>query len=214
MKYDLVFIGDSITKGTFTKLGDTAPNSIATPNFSEMLKEKLHAKTMINYGENGVSYSSLSPVLPEHSIVKKCSAFEDGKNIFLLTGTNDFGTGVPLGNSSDERDISFFGAVHEVFEEIKNKNPQSSIFVVLPFRRFDEDKNSLNLSLDSYREALRVKANTFGFYVIDGSAVSFQPNDKEYRDTYMPDGVHPNEMGHEMIADFLFAQVEGKMTEM
>lgn len=79
----LICIGDSITKGTYTALGDSAPMSVAHPNFAEILQKKLGFGQLVNYGSNGISYSSLSPVLPESSLAKRCNDFECGDFILL-----------------------------------------------------------------------------------------------------------------------------------
>ncbi len=207
----LICIGDSITKGTYTALGDSAPMSVAHPNFAEILQKKLGFGQLVNYGSNGISYSSLSPVLPESSLAKRCNDFECGDFILLAAGTNDYGTDVPLGNFSDTEDVSFYGAVDKVFRCLKSKNPGIPFFVVLPIPRLSPAENGKGYTLDDYRDALSKKAMRYSLHVIDGRGIGIDAADPQQRALYIPDGTHPNEAGHKLYADFLFAEIIKKL---
>lgn len=211
MKKKLICIGDSITRGTYTAIGESAPLSIAHPNFAELLQEKLAFEELINYGSNGISYSALSPVLSESALTRKCKKFESGDIIILAAGTNDYGTNVPLGTETDSKDISFFGAVDEVLRCLINKNPHSIIFVVLPIPRMQYKENSLGFTLDDYRNALIKKAQKYHLPVIDGRLLHIDPTNSEHREKYMPDGTHPNETGHNMYANLLYSEIKKYM---
>ncbi|MBQ9482351.1 MAG: SGNH/GDSL hydrolase family protein [Clostridia bacterium] len=204
----LVCIGDSITKGTFTASGEIAPLSLASPNYSEILKEKLKADELINYGTNGISYSSLSSVLPEQALTKTVSHMDSGEIVLLAAGTNDYGTNVELGSENDDTDISFYGAADVVFGKIKERNPSAEIFVLLPIPRQTEEKNEMGYTLDDYRQALTVKAEKFGLKCIDGRKLPIDPTDGEDRNKYMADGVHPNKAGHRMLAEFICSEIK------
>lgn len=208
MENIIICIGDSITRGTYTAFGESAPLSVAHPNFSELLKEKLSFDRLLNYGSNGISYSSLSPVLSEDALTKKCAGFESGSIIVLAAGTNDYGTDVPLGKPTDETDISFYGAVDEVLHCLTEKNPNGTIFVVLPIPRKQSGPNKQGHTLDDYRKALSQKAAKYGLPVIDGSRLDIDPSVPEQLKKYMPDGTHPNETGHQMYAEFLYSEIE------
>ena len=205
--HDLIFIGDSITKGTYTAPGEPAPLSVADPNFATLLSQRFGMPDMLNYGRNGISYSSLSPVESAFALACVCEEFEEARNIFLLAGTNDFGTNVPLGAPEDRGDVSFFGAVDYVFSVMRKKNPEAAIFTVLPIPRANEI-NRLGLSLDDYREAISEIAERHGIYVIDGRKLPICPQNEEERERLLYDGTHPTEEGHRLMAEFIAEQAE------
>ena len=208
MEKKIICIGDSITRGTYTALGESAPLSVAHPNFAELLKEKLSCDILMNYGSNGISYSALSPILPENALSRKCAGFESGDIVIVAAGTNDYGTDVPLGKPSDDTDISFYGAVDEVLHCLAEKNPNGTIFVVLPIPRQQSGPNKQGHTLDDYRRALSQKAVKYQLPVIDGSWLDIDPSVPEQLKKYMPDGTHPNETGHQMYAELLFSEIK------
>lgn len=207
MEHDLIFIGDSITKGTYTAKGEPAPLSVADPNFATLLAARFGMPDMINYGRNGISYSSLSPVESQFSLARMCEGFDTARNIFLLAGTNDFGTSVPLGCADDRGDVSFYGATDLVFSVMRAKNPNAAIFVVLPIPRV-QTENSLGLTLDAYRNALAEVAARHGFFIIDGRGLPIDPTDPAARERLLLDGTHPSPEGHALMAELIAAQAE------
>ena len=210
MEHELIFIGDSITKGTYTAEGEPAPLSVADPNFATLLAARFKMPDMINYGRNGISYSSLSPVEAQFALARVCEDFETAQNIFLLAGTNDFGTSVPLGCEDDCGDVSFYGATDLVFSVMRKKNPNAAIFVVLPIPRVQVE-NTLGLTLDAYREALAEVAARHGFFIIDGSKLPIDPQDADARNRLLLDGTHPSPEGHAMMAEMIASQAEERL---
>lgn len=207
MKKRLICIGDSITHGTFTDNGESAPLSIAHPNFAELLQQKLDFEELINYGKNGISYSSMSPILSESALTKTCGGFKNGDIVILAAGTNDYGTNVPLGTELDENDTSFFGAVDEVLRCLVDNNENGIIFVILPIPRQKSNENELGFTLDEYRNALKLKATKYHLPVIDGRKINIDPTKARHRTKYMPDGTHPNVAGHKMYAELLYSEI-------
>lgn len=203
----LVTIGDSVTKGTFTPAGGTVPDHIASPNFAALVGESLGAAEIVNYGRNGISFSSLSPVESAWALTRRIGDMEAGDVTILAAGTNDFGTCVPLGTPGDVGDISFCGAVAMVLDALRQKATGRPVYVVTPIRRAGEAENRLGLSLQNYRDALADIARAYGFPVIDGAAFPMDPDDPAARKRYMPDGTHPNEEGHRLYAAWLLTEM-------
>ena len=202
----LITIGDSITRGTFFENSEW---SVAVPNFSDALALLLGADELKNYGQNGISYSSTTDVYPESAISKKIRTIETGDILIIAGGTNDFGAGVELGSEQDERDISFYGGVDVTFRFAREYFPNTKIFVVLPIPRAnDGEKNKCGYTLDDYREALRSRADKYGFSVIDGKKLKIDAKNPEQRMQFIPDGLHPNNAGHKLYADFLYEEIK------
>lgn len=204
----LVTIGDSITKGTYTAEGQTAPLSVASPNFSYILKEKLGVEELINYGVNGVSISSSTNVNADMAIVKEVKNMQGGDIIIVAAGTNDYGTNVPLGTIEDKTKDTFYGALYLLYSFLKNERAYARIFAVSPIRRLNSGKNKIGFTLEDYRNAIRTRAEEFGFCVIDGYAVPIYPEKERDRKKYMSDGLHPNEAGHALYAEVLFREIK------
>lgn len=206
---NMFVLGDSIARGTFTdkRKGETAPRSIASPNFAEYLQRLLNVKDMVNYARNGISYCSCSSVNSEWALSKTYMQAKNGDIIILAAGTNDYGTDVELGRKEDCEDISFLGAVDVVFRGIKRNNPQAEIFAVLPIPRQTEGKNARGYILDDYRAALEYKAKIYGIQVIDGRKIPINPEREEELMLYMDDGLHPNAVGHKLYADMVYTEI-------
>lgn len=206
----LVFLGDSITRGTFTdkEKGESAPLSVASPNFAEYLEKMLGATEMINYGFNGISYCSCSPVNADKALSKTYMEVKDADVIIIAAGTNDYGTNVELGLKEDDQDTSFYGAVDVVLSGIKRNNPDAEIYVILPIPRRNEGVNERGYVLDDYRSALEYKAKIYGLHIIDGRKIAIDPEKEEDLMLYMDDGLHPNNRGHKLYADMVYAQIK------
>ncbi len=208
----LVCIGDSITRGTFTAANEEAPLSIATFNYPKLLKNLLKARDLHEYGVNGISYCSLSPVQSREALAKTCATFPAGNVTIVAAGTNDYGTSVPLGNFSDTEDISFYGAADLVFRTLKRLNePNGNIFVLLPLpRRNEREKNGAGFVLADYRAALLKKAEKYSLFTINGAKLAVDPYDTS-ETSLIFDGTHPNEQGHRLLAEFLFREIENQL---
>ncbi len=58
------------------------------------------------------------------------------------------------------------------------------------------------MNLSHYVRAVRQVAGFYGLPLIDLYETSgLQPGDEQNRARYMPDGVHPNDEGHAVLAD-------------
>lgn len=191
----LITIGDSITHGQYTGLNDSCPNSLAKP-YGEYLKEYLRCE-YINYGHNGVAFSHTSTVNSSIAFENVVSTYEKGDIIIIAGGTNDFGTNVKLDD--------FSIAVDKVLSCIKNNNSNSKIIIMTPLHRNGDSSNGIGLSLSQYSEILIQKATEYGFIVINGFDFFFNPNKEEDRSKYALDGLHLNNEGHKLLADFIIS---------
>lgn len=197
-----VVYGDSITKGTYTAIGQDAPNSVADKTWADHVCESLGLKLIHNYGTNGISISSKTNVLPELALANHNFENDDIALVLIAMGTNDFGTNVPLGTPSDCEDTSFYGALDVVCRKLKEvyenlgavySAEKSGIVFITPIRRYDEVANKLGKRLNDYRVAIKEVAHyRYGFRVINGENIGFDPKDADFRAKHMVDGVHPD----------------------
>ena len=207
----LVVLGDSITRGTFTGEGDWCPLSLAKPPFAEIVGVNLGFNTVYNYGTNGISVSETTAQEQGYCLCKWIDQAEQGDALLLAGGTNDYGNdgGVELGKITDKTDVSFFGALYVLFQKITKKYPQERVYILTPLRREGESiPNEKGYVLAQYRDAIKIRAKEFGFYVLDGESIPLNPESEEDRRRYMLDGLHPNTDGHRIIAAFLTEEIK------
>ncbi len=210
----IVAIGDSITRGTFVSHFEKGEPvyTVADLPFAEIVRRELGFDELLNYGANGISVSSCSQPAPNYSLCRFVDETETGDCLLLACGTNDFGNygGVELGKETDETDVSFYGALFVLYEKIKRQYAPQNVFVLTPIRRQHESvKNQKGYALEDYRQAIEARAKAFGFRVIDGRKVTINPEDERERAQYMPDGLHPNEAGHRVVAEYIIGQMKG-----
>ncbi len=199
-------IGDSITKGTYTGEGDRCPASIANPCFADIVGARLGMQIK-NYGINGVSVSRVSPVNREYAISENIQNVSEADILIVAAGTNDYGNHVPLGQETDEEDISFYGGLRVLAKRIKERF--SKVVFILPIRRQGENNpNQAGHTLEEYRVATEKIARENGFFVINGKNVDIYPDDEGSRKAYILDGLHPNDVGHKLYADYIIARME------
>ena len=95
--------------------------------------------------------------------------------------------------------------------------PDAQIVIMTPMHRTSEDVMPLNergvrcaCNLRGYVEATRQVAEYYGIPVVDLFATCpIQPKVELQREKFMPDGLHPNEAGHLLIARCLLRTLQG-----
>lgn len=136
---------------------------------------------------------------------------EDCDLVVVFGGTNDFGHGdAPMGTPEDRTVDTFWGACHVLCEKLINRFPKSQIVFMSPLHRENEDSPRGDNKpepvgiLSDYVEALHTVTRRFSIPFLDLFQVSgITPKVPVYKTLYMPDGLHPNDAGHERIAQRL-----------
>lgn len=204
----LIALGDSITKGTYTAPGDPSPNTVADPNYAELVRGGLGYDELLNYAMNGISVSTATPTLPEHSMCRRIDCMQTGDTVIIAGGTNDYAAGVPLGCVGDREESTFYGALEVLFGKVRSKYDASDVYVVTPIRRQLDGENSRGHTFEEYRVAVAQVAEAYGFNVIDGFGVPIDPKTEEGRRAHILDGLHPNVEGHRLYAEYLISKMK------
>lgn len=211
------FIGDSITQGVGTSCDDKIYHAI--------LKKEANLSCVRNYGISGTrfAYQKGTEERPKDDYVDVnsfCERFEqmddDADVIVVFGGTNDFGHGdAPLGGFSDRTPDTFYGACHYLFSGLIKKYLGKPIVVMTPLHCNTELKNTGYAkvtgygTLKEYVNIIREVAEYYSLPVLDLFATSgLQPAIKEIKEKYIPDGLHPNDNGHAVIAQKLHKFLE------
>ena len=202
------FLGDSITEGC----GVANPENI----FHARIAKEYGLAAARNYGIGGTRIApqkkpSACASWDQDYISRVDTLDPDADIIVVFGGTNDFGHGdAPLGTMEDRTPDTFYGACHVLCQNLIEKFPEALIVFMTPLHRLQED----NPRGDGYKEErgpLKVYVNilkeVLEFYSLPTldlwACSSLQPKVQAVRERYCPDGLHPNDAGHKIIADRL-----------
>ena len=145
------------------------------------------------------------------SFCERFSSMEDDAQLVVVFGgTNDFGHGdAPIGCMSDRNPSTFYGACHFLMEGLIKKYPYSTIVIMTPIHRCSEDatvneQGLRSVPLKEYVRIIKEVAEYYALPLLDLWSVSgIQPKVETNKKLYCPDGLHPNDKGHELIAQRL-----------
>ena len=205
----VLFLGDSITEG----VGTTCEEK----RYYNVLKDKYGLKEAVGYGVSGTRFAiqhkpSSSPNFDRFFSMRADDMQDSADIIVVFGGTNDYGNGdAPIGIFDDRTPHTFYGACHELFEKLITKYPDSVIVIVTPLHRVNEmnlrgsgRKEDEVAPLYVYVDIIKEVARYYSLPVCDLYANSgMQPNIQAIRETYIPDGLHPNDRGNKVIAERL-----------
>lgn len=186
-KRKVMFIGDSITHGT-----------AASVKYTDIIAQQLKTTTQ---GEGVVSSAfstgTVSKNIPAIVDRIKGLSFDGVTHVVFFAGTNDFGRGVELGTIKDTNKGTFYGAVKDCIEQLKDKNVKISF--VTPILRFDGRKNDHGYTLKDFATALMEIASLNNLPVLD-LYKGYGVNDSN-KSTYIAnDMLHPNNNGQRLLA--------------
>lgn len=152
-----------------------------------------------NPGSNGdllTSFNGTCPDLSKYDIVT------------IAHGTNDLSSSVPIGEIGLITDKildtnTFYGAYRKVIETIIKNYPHIRIVLCTPIHKYTTHEaneavaNSVGHTLKDYVDAIHNLANMYSLIVCD----MYKDCGINYLNytTYMPDGVHPNDYGGELM---------------
>ena len=201
------FLGDSITEGCGTSGADKI--------FHAVLARKTGMKIARNYGIGGSRIADQKDRSRDadrnRSYCERFSAMDDDASLIVVFGgTNDFGHGdAPIGCMSDRTPDTFYGACHYLMEGLINKYPSATIVIMTPVHRCSEDRtvNEIGIrtvQLKEYVKIIKAVAEYYALPLLDLWSVSgIQPKVEVNKKLYCPDGLHPNDLGHELMAQRL-----------
>lgn len=202
------FLGDSITEGHGVSCHENV--------YHQVMKREYGLAEARNYGVGGSRFARQIAMTEERHDRDFCMrALEmdpDADVVVVFGGTNDFGHGdAPIGTFEDREPNTFYGACHFLFRYLIETYPDAVIAVCTPLHRTNEDcpkgdgrKAYHYGSLKDYVAIIREVAEYYSLPVIDLFANSgIQPNVEVMREKFMPDGLHPNDAGHERMAHII-----------
>lgn len=197
------FLGDSITEGAGTSSHD---------KMFTMLIEREYGAICQNYGIGGTRIARQKTPTEEkwdRDFISRVPEMDNDADIVVVFGgTNDFGHGdAPLGTMSDRTPYTFYGALHCLYTALTEKYPDVPVVILTPLHRLNEDspkgdnKPAPVGTLKEYVNIIREVAEYYSFPVLDLYKESgLQPKVPVIQQKYIPDGLHPNDVGNEILA--------------
>lgn len=182
------FIGDSITYGSYG-------------NFITTVKDILGLSNARNYGIGGSRLCKVDETLDSQypPVVSRYMNMDTAADaIFMLIGTNDYSSQVPLGATNSTSEYEFNGALNIVLDGLRTMYPDKLIIVSTILHRYNA--NSLPIKLSEYNAAIRERCDAKHILVCDLYSTSGFDFTKGYYDKILTgDGLHPNEKGAEIL---------------
>lgn len=203
----IVFLGDSITEGC----GTSAPEY----RFPERLQARYGLAEIVNCGISGTRYAkqrvpSAKCAYDMDFCLRVDLMPRDADVVIVFGGTNDFGHGdAPFGTDGDRTPETFCGACHYLFGRLSALYPDAVTVIIPPIHRCGENdpygdgcKKTPCPPLGAYVDRICRTAEEYRLPVLDlyGSGV-LDPNEPSVKERFVPDGLHPNDAGHAVLAD-------------
>lgn len=200
-------LGDSITAGSnLNNLEDYEQYS-----YPSILKNILNIKEVYNLGIGGSSYGRYW----DKAFVDRYKEIpEDSDIILVMGGTNDgFAASVDeLGNSNERKPRTFYGDVDELMKGLKKDYPNAKVIFATPLPNVLQDylmsQRDYLLPQSVYVNAIKELAAEHNIQVIDlYNSNLLNTHDAQVISTYMPDGVHGNPAGYQILAEHFASEI-------
>lgn len=208
------FLGDSITQGIGA--------SDETKCFVSLLKEHCALAEARNYGVGGTRIARQSEMHDtpyDYDFNMRAEVMDrDCDVVVVFGGTNDFGHGqAPLGTFEDREVFTFYGALHTLILYLIENFTDSEIVFLTPLHRHNDysmhgcwkPDGVEQKPLCDYARAIKEVCEYYSVPVLDlFSQGGLHGNNWTWCKKYMPDGLHPNDDGHKIIASRLKSFLE------
>ena len=197
-----VFLGDSITESWGASSESKA--------FHQLIKNKYELSLACNCGVGGTKIAKRK--VPTYDATKFDFYFalraqvmpRDADAVVVWGGTNDYGHEHcgEIGDVDSSDDYTFNGALNNLILQLKKDYPNSKIIFLTPLPRVGQEicVNGTGNILKDYVNAIIEATKRHNVYLIDVfNEIELDP----YDTSLLPDGLHPNDNGHVIIAEYL-----------
>ena len=205
-------LGDSITQAD----GCEAGWIVRTANYFGMKS--------FNYGINGSTIAvKESDPTTRYPMVTRYESMDDNIDIVVvLGGSNDwYYAWTPVGTMDDRTNYTFYGALHNLIAGLIEKYENGKVVFVTPIKRGNNPtaQNSNGYTLKQYCDIIKEVCAYYGVPCLDANSFCQLAPFIEWQNTkyflevssggqYVHDYTHPNDAGHEKIANYLCGQLK------
>jgi lysophospholipase L1-like esterase len=177
-----------------------------TKSYHQYIQEDLGITTVNNYGISSTEICT-SGTSGDPFIGRYLSMDVNADLITVLGGSNDFLHNAELGTFDSRDNSTFYGALHNLCVGLHTNFTKSKIAFFTPLRingiyGIDTVPNTKGYVLEDYVDAIKEVCGFYSIPVLDlFKSSGLSPYIPYMKTNYMPDGTHPNAVGHRMIAD-------------
>lgn len=205
----LLFLGDSITQGSGA--------SCLHECYVSVVGRKLGCEA-VNYGIGGTRIAKQKKCTVPHVWdmdfqLRAGEMYKEADRVFVFGGTNDYGHGDSLLGEYDVKDpYTFYGGVRNLVEKLAQLYGKEKLCFILPLRRYNDEKvaRANGAPLAAYVAILKEVLEKQGVDYIDLYENGFAKPLVNTGDEWTVDGLHPNDRGHEFVADKICEYVRKK----
>lgn len=210
----IAFLGDSITEGVGV---EDIPNC----RYDNRLKQLLNLKKIYNYGISGtrIAHQSTPSEIPRYDLCFCGRAYDLNPEVDVIVvygGVNDWIHGDAFfGKMTDNTPETFCGGVEFLMSLLKTEYPKAQIVFMTPAHASHDElldakpstrlmKKSDAKPLCEYVNVIVTKGKQHQIPVLDlYHSLGIDSNDPIQKKKYTADGLHFNDLGHEILAEHL-----------
>lgn len=200
-------LGDSLTEGS--NLDDL--ENYQQYSYPSVLKNLLNAEEVYNLGIGGSSYGRYW----DQAFVDRYKEIpQDTDIIVIMGGTNDgfAASEKELGSLAQKASRTFYGDVDELMRGLKADYPSAKIIFVTPLPNILHDylrtEREYLLPQKVFVNAIKELAAAHEIDVIDlYNSNILDTHDTDVISSFMPDGVHGNQDGYQILAEHIAAEM-------
>ena len=184
-------MGDSITEGSGT-----------TKSYLTYIKERTGVIPR-GYGVSNTAIARRGEAYTNDMCMRYSSMTDDADIVTVFGGTNDQGNNIPIGEWGDDSEYTLYGAMKILCEGLINKYMGKKIGFITPLPKYE---NSTDYSYPSeafkpYIDCIKDVCARYSIPVLDlWTESGIAPSMSTVRAAMIPDGLHPNATGHEVIS--------------
>lgn len=200
-------LGDSITAASNLE-GEADYLSYAYPS---VLGELLGAEEVYNLGVGG---SSIGRYWSDAFVDRYREIPQDTDIIIVMGGTNDGFclSAEDFGTFAERTPGTFLGDLDELMRGLKENYPDARIFFATPLPNILQDylmrERAYLLPQKDLADAILALSSVYGFETIDlYNSNILDSHDADIVADYMPDGVHCNKEGYQILAEHIAAEL-------
>lgn len=193
------FLGDSITEGVGTTSDDK--------RYFALIKDAYGLAGANGYGISGTRIAKqIDQSENDLYFASRVEQMQEADGVVVFGGTNDYGHGdASIGTFADRTPDTFYGACHNLFTMLIEKYPGKPVVIMTPLHRVGEMevkvKHGKEVTLKTYVDIIREVAEYYALPVCDLFKDSgIQPEVPAIMERFVPDGLHPNDAGNEVLA--------------
>lgn len=185
----------------YSSMGTSITYGFVDKPYGQIVSEEMG----LIYNNMGVSGSHMVYENDEQIIsifANRANIPTDADVISVECGTNDYGHSKMIGDSDSKSFYNLYGAIKVFIEWVQENRPKAKIFFITPLcREGMYEENELGYQLQDYVNVIKDVCENYSVPVLDlYSDGTINPNIPAHKSLYANDGLHINQLGHEIVA--------------